>query len=136
MKFEILDNNVSLTMNIFLVIANIINLVYNLPQIIKTYKSKSTGDFSEWFLLLRFLGNLIWIGYAVEINSMLMLINTLVTVLSSLFIGYYKIIEIYNDRKKSKYLPLTNLDIESDDNLGNLDNDEKNNLDKIIMYDP
>ena len=133
MKFEILDNNVSLTMNIFLVIANIINLVYNLPQIIKTYKSKSTGDFSEWFLLLRFLGNLIWIGYAVEINSMLMLINTLVTVLSSLFIGYYKIIEIYNDRKKSKYLPLANLDIESNDNL---DNDEKNNLDKIIMYDP
>ena len=131
MKFEILDSNVSLTMNIFLVIANIINLVYNLPQIIKTYKSKSTGDFSEWFLFLRFVGNIIWIGYAVEIDSMLMLINTLVTVLSSVFIGYYKIVEMYNARKKSKYLPLpfTNLDLENEKN-------EKNDLDKIITYDP
>ena len=134
MKFEILDSNVSLTMNVFLVIANIINLVYNLPQIIKTYKSKSTGDFSEWFLFLRFVGNIIWIGYAVEINSMLMLINTLVTVLSSVFIGYYKIIEMYNNRKKSKYspLPLTNLDLENEKNVEN----EKNYFDKIIIYDP
>ena len=72
MKFNMMDNNVSLTMNIFLIIANVINLVYNLPQIIKTYKTKSTGDFSEWFLLLRFVGNIIWIPYAIEINSLLL----------------------------------------------------------------
>lgn len=94
-----MDNNVSLTMNIFLIIANVINLVYNLPQIIKTYKTKSTGDFSEWFLLLRFIGNTIWIPYAIEINSLLLLINTIVTVCSSIFIGYYKIKEILNKRK-------------------------------------
>ena len=99
MKFNMMDNNVSLTMNIFLIIANVINLVYNLPQIIKTYKTKSTGDFSEWFLLLRFVGNIIWIPYAIEINSLLLLINTIVTVMSSIFIGYYKIKEILHKRK-------------------------------------
>ena len=98
-----MDNNVSLTMNIFLIIANVINLVYNLPQIIKTYKTKSTGDFSEWFLLLRFVGNIIWIPYAIEINSLLLLINTIVTVMSSFFIGYYKIKEIINKRKNKKH---------------------------------
>lgn len=102
MKFNMMDNNVSLTMNIFLIIANVINLVYNLPQIIKTYKTKSTGDFSEWFLLLRFVGNIIWIPYAIEINSLLLLINTIVTVMSSFFIGYYKIKEILNKRKNKK----------------------------------
>ena len=30
-----------------------------------------------------------------------MLINTSVTVLSSIFIGYYKIIELYNERKEA-----------------------------------
>ena len=69
---------------------------------VKTYKSKSTSDISEWFLLLRFSGNIIWIVYAIEINSLLFLINNIITVLSSAFIGYFKILEI---RNKTKLLP-------------------------------
>ena len=95
-----MDQNVSLTMNIFLIIGNIINIVYNLPQVVKTYKTKSTVDFSEWFLFLRIFGNIIWVANAIEVESMLMLINNIVTVLSSIFIGYYKVIELYNKRKK------------------------------------
>ena len=79
MKFVIMDNNVSLTMNIFVIIANVINLIYNIPQMIKTYKTKSTKDFSGWFISLRIIGNIIWIAYSIEINSMLMLINNMVT---------------------------------------------------------
>ena len=103
MHFSIIDKNVSLSMNIFLIIANIINLIYNIPQIIKTYNTKSTGDFSEWFLFLRIFGNIIWIAYAIEVDSLLMLINNIVTVLSSIFIGYYKVIELYNNYKNKKY---------------------------------
>jgi MtN3 and saliva related transmembrane protein len=95
-----MDQNVSLTMNIFLIIGNVVNIIYNLPQIVKTYKTKSTSDFSEWFLFLRIFGNIIWVAYAIEVESMLMLINNIVTVLSSIFIGYYKVIELYNKRKK------------------------------------
>ncbi len=129
MKFEILDNKVSLTMNIFLVIANVINLVYNVPQIIKTYKSKSTSDFSEYFLLLRVIGNSIWIGYAVEVGSTLMLINNIVTVLASIFIGYYKLHEIIAMKRKDKYVPLNNVisNQEIDDNLMDCEIELKNN---------
>ena len=119
-----MDNNVSLTMNIFLIIANVINLVYNLPQIIKTYKTKSTGDFSEWFLLLRFIGNIIWIPYAIQINSLLLLINTIVTVCSSIFIGYYKIKEILHKRKNK---------IKNNKNNYHILEQDKNNKDNNII---
>ena len=46
MHFQILDPNVSTTMNAFIIIGNIITLCQNVPQIIKTYKVKSTKDFS------------------------------------------------------------------------------------------
>ena len=107
MKLKFFDPNVSDTMNVFLVIANIINLVYNLPQIYKTYKTKSTGDFSEWFLFLRIVGNIIWIPYSIEIGSTLMLVNTLVTVASSIFIGYYKVREIINKKRYMIYNKFT-----------------------------
>lgn len=108
MKFEILDDKVSLTTNIFLIVANIINLTYNIPQVVKTYKTKSTGDFSETFLVMRILGNTIWIGYAIEINSMLMLINNLVVIFSTIFLGYYKVLEIIKNRKAKVHLTFVN----------------------------
>lgn len=129
MKFEFIDHNVSYTMNIFLIIANIINLFYNIPQIITTYKRKSTRDFSTWFLLLRFIGNLIWVAYAVEINSFLMLINNIVTVLSSAFIGYYKIIEIifdYREKKLKNFIINLENNVESNELFDLLDNNNDN----------
>ena len=105
MKFELMDPNVPLGMNIMLIIANVINLVYNIPQIVQTYKTKSTRDFSGWFLSLRVIGNLIWVVYAIYIANLLMLINNIVTVGASIFVGYYKCVEIYNDRKQNSYTP-------------------------------
>ncbi len=132
MKFEILDDKVSLTTNIFLIIANIINLTYNIPQVVKTYKTKSTGDFSETFLVMRILGNAIWIGYSIEINSMLMLINNLVVIFSTMFLGYYKILEIIKKRKVNAQLDFvnseTNNNQENDDDIN--DNYDGNNYKK------
>ena len=93
-----MDDNISLTMNIFLIIANIINIVYNIPQMVKTYKCKSTKDLSSWFLFLRVIANIIWVGYAIEVDSMMMLINTVVTVIASIFISYYKVLELHKER--------------------------------------
>ena len=101
MHFTFMDENVSTTTNAFLVIANIINIIYNVPQMVKTYKTKSTRDFSAWFICLRIFGNIIWIEYAIEVDSLLMLINNIVTVVASIFIGYYKVIEIYSDNNYS-----------------------------------
>ncbi len=95
MHLTLLDKNVSDTMNVFLVIANIINLVYNVPQIVKTCRTKSTKDFSGWFLSLRVLGNIIWVAYAIEVESLLMLINNIVTVISSAIIGGFMVNDMY-----------------------------------------
>lgn len=90
MKFDLIEPKVSPTMNGFLILANVINIVYNIPQMVQTYKTKSTKDFNIWFIVLRICGNFIWMIYAIEVNSLLMLINNSVTVIASIFIGYYK----------------------------------------------
>jgi uncharacterized protein with PQ loop repeat len=122
MKFDFLDKNVSIQMNAFVIIANIINLWYNIPQVIKTYKCKSTRDFSSWFLFLRIIGNTIWIAYAVEVDSFQMLLNNIVTVLASTFIAYYKVKEIYIDYKKKnkknkKYEIIENINMNTNKNI-------------------
>jgi uncharacterized protein with PQ loop repeat len=109
MKFQILDEHVSPTMNVFLVFANIINLVYNIPQMVQTYKTKSTKDFSPWFLALRVVGNLIWVAYSIELDSFLFLLNNIVTVLSSVFIGYYKVGEMLKENR-NRHAPLAMTD--------------------------
>jgi uncharacterized protein with PQ loop repeat len=112
MILTILDENVSITMNVFLIIANIINIIYNIPQMIKTYKTKSTRDFSTWFIFLRVVGNTIWLVYAMNTDSIQMLINNTVTVTASIFIGYYKCLEMYSDYREKKeiiaYDPIDN----------------------------
>ncbi len=112
MKFEIMDPNVSLTMNVFIIIANIINIIYNVPQMVKTYKTKSTKDFSETFLVMRIVGNSIWLGYSVEIDSFPMLFSNLVTILATVFIGYYKVIEIIRERRYVKVNNQEETDVE------------------------
>ena len=122
-----IDENVSTSMNAFLIIANIINIIYNVPQVMKTYKTKSTKDFSGWFIFMRIFGNTIWFVYSVEINNIQMIINNIITVLSSLFLGYYKCLEY-----KDEYLILNNsfkentlndsLIIENEDYINNTSN--------------
>ena len=111
MDFTLLDQNVSVTMNVLIIIANIINLFYNIPQMIQTYRTKSTRDFSALFIVLRIVANVIWVAYSIEINSFLMLINNLVTVVASLFIGYYKALEMYQDYKTKSIREIVHTEI-------------------------
>ena len=103
MHFDLIEPKVSPTMNGFLILANIINIVYNIPQMIQTYKTKSTKDFNIWFIVLRIFGNSIWMVYSIEINSLAMLINTSVTVFASLFLGYYKLRDYLDTRMGFTY---------------------------------
>jgi uncharacterized protein with PQ loop repeat len=103
MQFDLIEPKASPTMNGFLILANIINIVYNIPQMIQTYKTKSTKDFNIWFIVLRIIGNSIWIVYSIEIKSLAMLINTSVTVFASLFLGYYKLSDYLDTRMGFTY---------------------------------
>lgn len=98
MDFSIFDDKVSVTMNVFLVIGNIINFVYNIPQVIKTYKTKSTKDFSPTFLFMRVIGNCIWLAYSIELQQFLFMLSNVVSVLAAIFISYYKVVEMYQER--------------------------------------
>ena len=100
MDFSIFDDKVSTTMNVFLVIGNIINLVYNIPQIVKTYQTKSTKDFSSTFLFMRVVGNCIWLAYSIELQEFLFMVSNVVSVFSSIFISYYKLVEIIDSKQK------------------------------------
>ncbi len=136
MKFSFIDKNVSTSMNVFIVIANIINLVYNIPQVTKTWKTKSTKDFSGWFLSLRFIGNTIWIAYAIEVDSLLMLINNIVTVVASGIIGGIMVNNMYKQYKLKQYNILNNPDDTDDDlenykiNIVNIEHNKNNNNEK------
>ena len=85
--------------NILLIVANIINLVYNVPQMVRTYKTKSAKDFDVWFLGLRIFYNFLWILYGIEVKSMLVGLNSIVTIFATLFISYYKFLD-YNMKNK------------------------------------
>ena len=102
MDYSLFDDNVSFTMNIFLVIGNINNLLYNIPQIIKTYKTKSTKDFSTSFLCMRVFGNIILLAYSIELRAFLFIISNIISLLSSMFICYYKLLELYNNNNEIK----------------------------------
>ena len=121
-------------MNVFLIIANIINLWYNIPQIIKTYRCKSTRDFSATFLFLRIIGNFIWTGYSIEVNSFQMLLNNIVTVLASVFISYYKIKEIISDYKK-KYNRISNNHYDCEDCVEHNRNGQNRNEYEICEFE-
>jgi len=126
MKFDIFDPNVPLSINILLVIANVLNLIYNIPQMVHTYRRKSTRDLSAWFLFLRVIGNLIWVIYSIYIANLPMLINNVVTVAASVFVGYYKVRELIRDRR-ARYI---NINIEPLEPVFGVDGDEHGEGDK------
>ena len=68
-------------------------------NVIKTYRIKSTRDFSSTFLFMRVIGNTIWLAYSIELNTFLFFISNVISVGSSAFISYYKINDLYNDYK-------------------------------------
>ena len=102
--------------NILLIAANIINLIYNIPQMLRTYRTKSANDFDIWFLGLRIFYNFLWILYGIEINSILVVINSIVTILATSFISYYKIMTYLTNSRT--ILPITNL-VDEKSNDGN-----------------
>ena len=102
MIYTIFDDSVSPAMNVFLVIGNIVSLVYNIPQMVKTYKTNSTKDFSSTFLFLRVVNNSIWLAYSIELGTFLFLLANITSVVCSLFLSYYKAFELYDIHKENR----------------------------------
>lgn len=100
MVLTFIDNNISLTMNAFMIIVNMINILYTIPQMITIYRINSVRDIELVYLVPRIIINIILIAFAVEIKNLLFLICMIITTTGSLFIGYYKISNLIEDNKK------------------------------------
>lgn len=107
--------------NSILVACNVINVIYHVPQIIKTYRTKSVKDFDSYYLFLGNLHSFCWVLYSIEDKNSLMIFNSCVTMFSISFVSYYKIhsyiIELYKNKiiKNDKNIH-TNSDANSDAN--------------------
>lgn len=97
MELDILKNEDPIYIHFILIIANIINIIYNLPQIIQTYKTKKVEDINGYFIILRIIGNSLWIIYGIYINNKLLILNDGITVFASIFLAYYKLQSICNN---------------------------------------
>ncbi len=62
-----------------------------LPQVIKSYREKSTKDISLTMYLVFFVGVVLWLIYGIHLNSMPMIIANAITALLALFILILKI---------------------------------------------
>ena len=61
------------------------------PQVYKSWQSKSVGDLSIWMILIVITSTLVWLTYGVGIGSgTVILANTIVLVLS-LLLFYFKL---------------------------------------------
>lgn len=90
--------------NSILVVCNVINVIYHVPQIIKTYKTKSVKDFDPYYLLLGNLHSFCWVLYGIEDNNNLMIFNSCLTMFSISFVSYYKISSCISDYYNKKKL--------------------------------
>lgn len=96
--------------NVLLIVSNIINIIYNFPQMLRTYRTKSVNDFDPWFLLLRNLYNILWVLYGIEEQSMLIVLNSGVTIVATTFISYYKVLAYIASQQRVQHITY---DIES-----------------------
>jgi uncharacterized protein with PQ loop repeat len=90
--------------NVLLIVSNIINIIYNFPQMLHTYRTKSVNDFDPWFLILRNLYNILWVLYGIEEQSMLIVLNSGVTIFATTFISYYKVLAYIASQQRVQHI--------------------------------
>jgi len=87
-----------------LIVCNVINVIYHVPQIIKTYRTKSVKDFDSWYLFLGNLHSFCWVLYSIEDDNSLMMFNSCITMFSISFVTYYKICSFINEHYKKNII--------------------------------
>lgn len=71
-------------------IGNILSVVYNIPQMWHTYKTKKATDISSYFLWMRLASSIIWCSYCLYYYLWDVIISWVMSLVSTLMILYYK----------------------------------------------
>lgn len=109
--FKILDDRVSIAMNVFIMAATVLNLASNFTQIWRTYFAYKHAqgdefyphrqvlrDFSLISLLLRFITNVIWVIYAICLYQTILLVANFLSLFTTLYLLTIKIEEKEKDK--------------------------------------
>jgi len=67
-------------------IAGSLTTIAFVPQVVKTWRSKSTHDISYGMFILFSLGLLLWLAYGIVIDAMPIIVSNLVTLVLALVI--------------------------------------------------
>jgi len=82
--------NVELFMTILVNIANVLSILYNVPQMWRTHKLKKADDISSHFLWMRLSAGIIWSIYCIYYQMWYVIISWTTTIISTTQILYYK----------------------------------------------
>jgi len=82
--------SVELFMTILVNIANVLSILYNIPQMWRTHKLKKADDISSHFLWMRLSAGIIWSIYCIYYKMWYVIISWTTTIISTTQILYYK----------------------------------------------
>lgn len=71
--------------------AGVLSCTTFLPQVIKTYKSKSTEDVSLLMFIIAALGSALWLIYGILINSFALTFTNIIVLIFSLIMLLFKV---------------------------------------------
>jgi uncharacterized protein with PQ loop repeat len=82
--------DVELFMTILVNFGNVLSILYNIPQMWRTYKLKKADDISSHFLWMRLSAGIIWSIYCIYYRMWYVIISWTTTIISTTQILYYK----------------------------------------------
>lgn len=92
------NSQIDLFMTILINIGNFLSVIYNVPQMWRTYKLKKADDISSYFLWMRLASGIIWSIYCIYYKMWYVIISWASTIISTLQILYYKYYPVYSQR--------------------------------------
>ena len=90
------NSQIDLFMTILINIGNVLSVIYNIPQMWRTYKLKKADDISSYFLWMRLASGIIWSIYCIYYKMWYVIISWASTIISTLQILYYKYYPVYS----------------------------------------
>jgi len=72
-------------------IAGVLTTAAYVPQVYKTWKTKSAGNISLLMYITMFIGIILWLIYGIHLNSLAMVVANVVTAVLTMIILIFKI---------------------------------------------
>ncbi|NVO11377.1 MAG: SemiSWEET transporter [Bacteroidales bacterium] len=73
------------------IVAGVLSCTTFLPQVIKTYRSKSTDDVSLMMFIIAALGSALWLIYGILIQSFALTFTNIIVLIFSLVMLFFKV---------------------------------------------